>query len=172
MPVAFDFSHQDHALVTLYVQFLCSDWSKFDRWVHAENLCSILKLAYFDSWSWQSFVSTCDVFNCLFLLDVQNEIRLLSRVFFLQNFKKPLDIFSPKIERRAFQRIFCYNSGCERKLWAIFLPQVHLRRHSNGTRSLTHSLTHSILINLFIKVKLNTLLLPPLLSITFVPSAF
>ena len=32
-------------------------------------------------WSWQSFVSTCDVFNCLFPLDVQNEIQLLSRVF-------------------------------------------------------------------------------------------
>ena len=31
MPVAFDFSHQVHALVTLYVQFLYSDWSKFDR---------------------------------------------------------------------------------------------------------------------------------------------
>ena len=45
-------------------------------------------------------------------------------------------------------------------------------RHSNGTRSLTHSLTHSILINLFIKGRLNTLLLPPLLSITFIPSAF
>ena len=41
-----------------------------------------------------------------------------------------------------------------------------------GTRSLTHSITHSILINLFIKVRLNTLLLSPLLSITFVPSAF
>ena len=79
--VAFDFSRHVHALVTLYVQFLCSDWSKFDRWVHAENLCSILKLVYFDSWSWQSFVSTCDVFNCLFPLDVQNEIQLLSRVF-------------------------------------------------------------------------------------------
>ena len=39
--------------------------------------------------------------------------------------------------------------------------------------ALDHSLTHSILINLFIKVKLfNTLLLPPLRSITFVPSAF
>ena len=38
--------------------------------------------------------------------------------------------------------------------------------------SLTHALTHSILINLFIKVKLNTLLLPHLLSITFVSSAF
>ena len=74
-------SYLGHALVTLYVQFLCSDWSKFDRWAHAENLCSILKVVYFDSWSWQSFVSTCDVFNCLFPLDVQNEIQLLSRVF-------------------------------------------------------------------------------------------
>ena len=80
MPVAFDFSHHGHALVTLYVQFLCSDWSKLDRWIHAENLCSILKLVYFDNWSWQSFVSTCDVFNSLFPLNVLNEIQLLSRV--------------------------------------------------------------------------------------------
>ena len=29
--VAFDLSHDGHALVTLYVQFLRSDWSKFDR---------------------------------------------------------------------------------------------------------------------------------------------
>ena len=29
--------------------FLCSDWSKFDKWAHAENLCSILNLVYFDS---------------------------------------------------------------------------------------------------------------------------
>ena len=48
---------------------------------HAENICSILNLVYFDSWIWQSFVSTCDVFNRLFPLDVQNEILLLSRVF-------------------------------------------------------------------------------------------
>ena len=34
-----------------------------------------------DSWSWQIFVSSCDVFNCLFLLDVRNEIQLLSRLF-------------------------------------------------------------------------------------------
>ena len=79
MPVTFDFSHQGHTLVTLYVQFLCSDWSKFDRWVHAEKLCSVLNLV--DSWSWQSFVSTSDVFNCLFPLNVQNEIQLLSGVF-------------------------------------------------------------------------------------------
>ena len=52
---AFHFPHHIHALVTLYVQFWSSDWSKFDRWVHAESLYSILKLFYFDSWSWQSF---------------------------------------------------------------------------------------------------------------------
>ena len=28
--LAFDFSHHGHALVTLYVQSLCYDWSKFD----------------------------------------------------------------------------------------------------------------------------------------------
>ena len=36
-----------HGLVTLYVQFLCCDWSKFHRWVHVENLRNILKLVYF-----------------------------------------------------------------------------------------------------------------------------
>ena len=80
--VAFDFVYHGHVLVMLYIQFLCSDWSKFDRCrVHAENLCSILNLVYFNICSWQSFGSTCDVFNCLFPLDVQNEIQLLSGVF-------------------------------------------------------------------------------------------
>ena len=46
MPAAFDFSQQGHALVTLYAP---RSWSKFDRRVHAENLCSILKPVYFDS---------------------------------------------------------------------------------------------------------------------------
>ena len=59
------FSYQGHPLIMLYVQFLCSAWSKFERWVHAENLWGILKLVYFDSWSWQTFVSNCDVFKVL-----------------------------------------------------------------------------------------------------------
>ena len=41
----------------------------------------ILKVVYFDSWNWQSFESTSHVFKCLFPLNVQNEIQLLSRVF-------------------------------------------------------------------------------------------
>ena len=32
--VAIDFARYDHALVTLFVQFLCCDWWKFGRWVH------------------------------------------------------------------------------------------------------------------------------------------
>ena len=60
-------SYHGHALVTLYVQFLYSDRSKFDRWVHADKLCSILKVVNFDGWSWQSFVSTWDVLTVFFL---------------------------------------------------------------------------------------------------------
>ena len=66
---AFHFSHHSHALVTLY----------FGRWVHAENLYSILKLVYFDSWSWQSFCQLVMFLTVLFL-NAQNEIHLLSRV--------------------------------------------------------------------------------------------
>ena len=40
---AFYFSNHSHALVTFYVQFLCSDWSKFDRWVHVENFIQQLE---------------------------------------------------------------------------------------------------------------------------------
>ena len=40
-----------------------------------------LETCFTDSWSWESFVSSCDVLNCLFLLSVQNEIQLLSRLF-------------------------------------------------------------------------------------------
>ena len=34
-----------------------------------------------DSWSWKTFVSSCDVFKCLSPPDIQNEIQLLSRFF-------------------------------------------------------------------------------------------
>ena len=40
-----------------------------------------LETCFTDSWSWESFVSSCDVLNCLFLLGLQNEIQLLSRLF-------------------------------------------------------------------------------------------
>ena len=64
-------SHISHPLHSIFMLWLV----KFDMWVHAENLY-MLKLLNFDSWSWQGFVSTCDVLNCLFPLAVQNEILL------------------------------------------------------------------------------------------------
>ena len=48
--------------------------------IQAENLSSIWDL-FTDSWGWQSFVSSCDVFTCLFALDLQNEIQPLSTFF-------------------------------------------------------------------------------------------
>ena len=74
--VGFAFAYHGHVFVTLYVQFLCSDWWKFDRWVHAEDLCSILNLVYFDSW-----VNLWCFLPVFFPLDVQNEIQLLSGMF-------------------------------------------------------------------------------------------
>ena len=67
-------SYHGHALVTLYVQLLYTFWSIFERWVHAKKLCSILKIVYFDSWSWRVLCQLVMFFNCLFLMqDVQNE---------------------------------------------------------------------------------------------------
>ena len=49
-------------------------WSRSTLIQHLKT-CSLWQLKLTE------FVSTCDVFNCLFPLDVQNEIQLLSRVF-------------------------------------------------------------------------------------------
>ena len=81
--VGSDFSHHGHALVTLYVQFLCSDWSIFDWWVHAEDLWRFILFnltAEEDRVLCQLVFVFC-FFNCLFPQDVQNEIQLLSWVF-------------------------------------------------------------------------------------------
>ena len=60
---------------------------------------------------------------------------------------KMFSIFRNRVLYRQYLFTFCS------WIWR----HIHgLRRQSYGTHSLTHSLTHSILINLFIKVKLNT----------------
>ena len=51
------------------------------RGTRGKALATDHRVVCLDSWGWQSFVSACDVFNCLFPLDVQNEIQLLTRVF-------------------------------------------------------------------------------------------
>ena len=45
----------------------------------------------------------------------------------LTELQKALEIFSLQIERKLSKECLVqYNSGCKRKLWAIFLPRVHL----------------------------------------------
>ena len=125
-----------HALVTLHVQFLCSDWSKFNRWVHAENLCSIcsiLKLVYFDSSIWQSFLSTCDVFYCLFPVDAQNEIQLLSTVFYYSWLVCLLNFWlrnAPLVKVRnliSYDIVFIFHlAGCGLKSPSSGFQELHL----------------------------------------------
>ena len=73
------FSYHGHGLVTLHVQFLCSDWLKLN--LTGEFMRKIYKSCLLWQLKLTEFASTCDVFNCLFPLDVQNEIQLLSKVF-------------------------------------------------------------------------------------------
>ena len=69
--VAFDFSHDGHALVTPYVQFLCSDWSKFDR-----SSCGKFMQHLETCLLWQLKLTEFCVNRC-----TRNEIQLLPRVF-------------------------------------------------------------------------------------------
>ena len=75
-----------------------------------------------DSWSWQSFVSSCDVLNCLFLLGAQNEIQLLSRLFcnswlvcllrFLHRLSKSLEI---RFRMASFSKMSLLSCPCLRR---------------------------------------------------------
>ena len=70
-------SRVGHALRPIFMLWLVKIWHVSSCAKFMQHIESCL----LNSWSWQSFVSTCDVFNCLFPLDVQNEIQLLSGVF-------------------------------------------------------------------------------------------
>ena len=89
--VPFYFFKNSYEICCVYVtmaptiKILISNWPrtrKFSQlFKHTGGLVNIWYVTSCATWSWQSFVSTCDVFNCLFPLDEQNEIQLLSRVF-------------------------------------------------------------------------------------------
>ena len=70
-------SSVDHALLPIFYALIGQNLAgEFMRKIYAAsgNLLT-------DSWRWQGFVSSCDLFNCLFLLDVPSEIELLTRLF-------------------------------------------------------------------------------------------
>ena len=65
------FSYHRHTLIALYVQFLCSDWLKFDRWVHVEKFMQHLETCLLWQLKLTEFcVNLWFFFNCSFPLDV------------------------------------------------------------------------------------------------------
>ena len=70
-------SRVGHALRPIFILWLVKIWQVSS----CEKIMQDLENCLLSQLKLKSFVSTCDVFNCLFLLDVQNEIQLLSRVF-------------------------------------------------------------------------------------------
>ena len=46
----------------------------------------------------------------------------------LQNFKKPSDVFWPQTQRKRSLEYLATILTVTRKLWAIFLPRVHLEK--------------------------------------------
>ena len=49
----------------------------------------------------------------------------------MQNFKKPTDIFWLKIERKRSKEYLVIILAVKRKLWANFLPRVHVEKKVN-----------------------------------------
>ena len=61
-------------LCPIFMLWLVKIWqvSSCGKFMQHLETCLLWQLYAFD-WLWRSFVSTCDVFNCLFALNVQNE---------------------------------------------------------------------------------------------------
>ena len=76
-------SHNDHVRCSIFMLWLVKIWQvcSYGKFMQPLETCLFWQLLYAFGWSWQSFVPSCDVFNCLFPLDVQNKIQLPSRVF-------------------------------------------------------------------------------------------
>ena len=53
-------------------------------------------------------------------------------------FKKPLDIFWPQIQRKGSEDYLVMILAVNRKLWAIFLPRVHLEKEQHREAGLKH----------------------------------
>ena len=84
----------------LLFRFFLVSWS---RVVYATKLCTSVR---FETMIWPS---------------VRFDISL-------HNFKKSSDIFWPHIERKRSEEYLVITLAVKRKLWAIFLPRVHLEK--------------------------------------------
>ena len=88
-----------------------------------EQLLSLM--CFFFSVSWSQAYGLCGL-----SLYASNDLTYNSI-----RFKKPLDIFWLQIQRKGFEEYLVMILAVNRKLWAIFLPRVHLEKEQTpGSR--------------------------------------
>ena len=94
-----------------------------------EHLLSVM--CFFFSVSWSRAYSLCGL--SLYTSCTSNDITYNSI-----RFKKPLDIFCPQIQRKGSEDYLVMILAVNRRLWAIFLPRVHLEKERTpGSRHKT-----------------------------------
>ena len=85
---------------------------------------------FFSSVSWSRTYGLCGGLCCSIRKKKKNDVTYNSI-----RFKKPLDIFWPQIQRKGSEDYLVMILAINRKLWAIFLPRVHLEKQQTpGSR--------------------------------------
>ena len=92
-----------------------------------EQLLSLMCVFFF-SVSWSQVYGLCGL-----SLYTSNDLTYNSI-----SFKKPLDIFWPQIQRKGSEYYLVIILAVNRKLWAIFLPRVHLEKNKQRKARFKH----------------------------------
>ena len=105
----------------------------WNTWWPSEAASRLVSLSKYCLWcvSFFSSVSWSQVYGlCGLSLYTSNDLTYNSI-----RFKKPLEIFWPQIQRKCSEDYLLMILAVNRKLWAIFLPRVHLvKEQTPGSR--------------------------------------
>ena len=116
------------------------------HWWLSEAASRLVSLSSYCRWCVCISVSWSRAYGlCGLSLDTSNELTYNSIIF-----KKPLDISWPRIQRKGSEVYLVLNLAVNRKLWAIFLPRVHLEKEQTpGSRLKTYKKTYAYLTHDF-----------------------
>ena len=107
----------------------------WNTWWLSEAASRLVSLSNYCRWCVCISVSWSRAYGlCGLSLDTSNELTYNSIIF-----KKPLDISWLRIQRKGSEVYLVLNLAVNRKLWAIFLPRVHLEKEQTpGSRLKTY----------------------------------
>ena len=111
-------------------------WSKestlaFNTWWPSEAASRLVNLSNYCFWCFFFSVTWSRAYGlCGLSLYTSNDL-----IYNSNRFKKPSDIFWPQIQRKGSEDYLVMILAVNRKLWAIFLPRVHLEKEQTpGSR--------------------------------------